>query len=97
MASIFARAYKIMIIAGKRTIEDVKPEALREETAELLAQEGLDTDGKPFKVVVPEEEPKEETPKEEGPKEEAPKEEKPKEEAPEEPPKEETPKDKEGK
>lgn len=88
MASIFARAYKIMIIAGKRTIDDVKPDALRKETAELLAQEGLDTDGKPFKVVVPEEEP---------PKEEAPKEEKPKEEAPEEPPKEETPKDKEGK
>lgn len=63
MANIFARAYKIMIIAGKRKIEDVKPQALREETAQLLAEEGLDITGKPLKAEEP---PKEEPKDKEG-------------------------------
>lgn len=59
--SIFARCYVKMIIWGKREIDDVKPQELRDEVVELLKAQGLGSDGKPLK-----EEPKEDTtPKEE--------------------------------
>lgn len=67
--SVFAKAYKKGIIIGFRTIDDVRPEALRKDVEELLAMDGLGPDGKPFKV----EEPKEDENISEG-KEEAPKE-----------------------
>ena len=54
--SIFARCYVKMIIWGKRTIDDVKPQELRDEVIELLKAQGLGPDGKPLK-----EEPKEDT------------------------------------
>lgn len=54
--SIFARCYVKMIIWGKRTIDDVKPQELRDEVVELLKAQGLGPDGKPLK-----EEPKEDT------------------------------------
>ena len=47
--SIFARCYVKMIIWGKRTIDDVKPQELRDEVVELLKAQGLDPDGKPLK------------------------------------------------
>lgn len=55
--SIFARCYVKMIIWGKREIDDVKPQELRDEVVELLKAQGLGSDGKPLK-----EEPKEDTP-----------------------------------
>ncbi|KXA11135.1 CD1375 family protein [Finegoldia magna] len=54
--NIFARCYVKMIIWGKRTIDDVKPQELRDEVVELLKAQGLGPDGKPLK-----EEPKEDT------------------------------------
>lgn len=54
--SIFARCYVKMIIWGKRTIDDVKPQELRDEVVELLKAQGLGPDGKPLK-----EKPKEDT------------------------------------
>lgn len=54
--NIFARCYVKMIIWGKRTIDDVKPQELRDEVVELLKAQGLGSDGKPLK-----EEPKENT------------------------------------
>lgn len=82
--SVFAKAYKTGIIIGFRTIDDVRPEALRKDVEELLAMEGLGPDGKPFKVEeakgdeniseVKEEAPKENENEEESPnKEEGPK------------------------
>lgn len=69
--SVFAKAYKKGIIIGFRTIDDVRPEALRKDVEELLAMDGLGPDGKPLKV----EEPKEDESEEESPnKEESPKE-----------------------
>ena len=67
--SVFAKAYKKGIIIGFRTIDDVRPEALRKDVEELLAMEGLGPDGKPLKVEEPKEdeitsEVKEEAPKE---------------------------------
>lgn len=53
--SVFAKAYKKGIIIGFRTIEDVKPEALRNDVMELLAMDGLDPDGKPLKTESPKE------------------------------------------
>lgn len=62
--SIFARCYVKMIIWGKRVIDDVKPQELRDEVVELLKAQGLGPDGKPLK-----EEPKEEHKEEPAPKE----------------------------
>ena len=68
--SIFARCYVKMIIWGKRTIDDVKPQELRDEVVELLKAQGLGSDGKPLKEErkedtkpVDSENPKEETDK----------------------------------
>lgn len=83
--SVFAKAYKTGIIIGFRTIDDVRPEALRKDVEELLAMDGLGPDGKPLKVEEPNEdedtsEVKEEAPKEDESEEESPnKEESPKE------------------
>lgn len=83
--SVFAKAYKKGIIIGFRTIDDVRPEALRKDVEELLAMDGLGPDGKPLKVEEPKEdenisEGNEEAPKENESKEESPnKEESPKE------------------
>lgn len=46
--SVFAKAYKKGIIIGFRTIDDVRPEALRNDVIELLAMDGLGPDGKPL-------------------------------------------------
>lgn len=62
--SVFAKAYKTGIIIGFRTIDDVRPEALRKDVEELLAMDGLGPDGKPLKV---EEVPKENEREEESP------------------------------
>lgn len=51
--SVFAKAYKKGIIIGFRTIDDVKPEALRNDVIELLAMDGLGPDGKPLKTESP--------------------------------------------
>lgn len=60
--SIFARCYVKMIIWGKRTIDDVKPQELRDEVVELLKAQGLGPDGKPLKEEHKEEPaPKEDT------------------------------------
>lgn len=83
--SIFAKAYKKGIIIGFRTIDDVRPEALRKDVEELLAMDGLGPDGKPFKVEEPKvdentSEVKEEAPEEDESEEKSPsKEESPKE------------------
>ena len=83
--SVFAKAYKKGIIIGFRTIDDVRPEALRKDVEELLAMDGLGPDGKPLKVEEAKEdenisEVKEEAPKENESEEESPnKEESPKE------------------
>lgn len=70
--SIFARCYVKMIIWGKRTIDDVKPQELRDEVVELLKAQGLGPDGKQLKEEpapkedtkpVDSENPKEETDK----------------------------------
>lgn len=53
--SVFAKAYKKGIIIGFRTIDDVKPEALRNDVIELLAMDGLGPDGKPLKPESPKE------------------------------------------
>lgn len=83
--SCFAKAYKKGIIIGFRTIDDVRPEALRKDVEELLAMDGLGPDGKPLKEEDPKEdenlrEVEEEAPKEnESEEESANKEESPKE------------------
>ena len=64
--SVFAKAYKTGIIIGFRTIDDVRPEALRKDVEELLAMDGLGPDGKPLpkepeKPVEEVEEPKDES------------------------------------
>lgn len=66
--SVFAKAYKTGIIIGFRTIDDVRPEALRKDVEELLAMEGLGPDGKLLKEeALKENEREEESPnKEEG-------------------------------
>ena len=68
--SVFAKAYKTGIIIGFRTIDDVRPEALRKDVEELLAMDGLGPDGKPLpkepeKPVEEVEEPKDDTIEEE--------------------------------
>ena len=68
--SVFAKAYKTGIIIGFRTIDDVRPEALRKDVEELLAMDGLGPDGKPLpkepeKPVEEVEEPKDSTTEEE--------------------------------
>lgn len=75
--SVFAKAYKTGIIIGFRTIDDVRPEALRKDVEELLAMDGLGSDGKPLKVEEAKEdenisEVKEEAPKENEREEESP-------------------------
>lgn len=45
--SVFARAYAGVIKRGKRQIEDVRPDELKEDVIEILASEGLGPDGKP--------------------------------------------------
>ncbi|ACV28889.1 Uncharacterised protein [Anaerococcus prevotii] len=75
--SVFAKAYKTGIIIGFRTIEDVRPEALRKDVEELLAMDGLGPDCKPLKVEEPKEdgntsEAKEGAPKENESEEESP-------------------------
>ena len=79
--NVFARAYAGVIKRGRRKIEDVRPDELKQDVIELLALEGLGPDGKPLpkepeKPVEEVEEPKDSTTEEE--KEEA-KEEEPKE------------------
>lgn len=46
--SVFARAYAGVIKRGWRKIEDVRPDEMRQEVIEILALEGLGTDGKPL-------------------------------------------------
>ena len=46
--SVFARAYAGVIKRGRRKIEDVRPDELRQDVIELLALEGLGPDGKPL-------------------------------------------------
>lgn len=75
--SVFAKAYKKGIIIGFRTIDDVRPEALRKDVEELLAMDRLGPDGKPLKVEEAKEdeitsEVKEEAPKENESEEESP-------------------------
>lgn len=44
--SVFARAYAGVIKRGRRTIEDVRPDELKQQVIEILANEGLGPDGK---------------------------------------------------
>lgn len=67
--SVFAKAYKKGIIIGFRTIDDVRPEALRKDVEELLAMDGLGPDGKPLKAEKPKEDESTSEVKEEAPKE----------------------------
>lgn len=46
--SVFAKAYAGVIKRGLRTIEDVRPDELKQDVIELLASEGLGPDGKPL-------------------------------------------------
>lgn len=46
--SVFARAYSGVIKRGRRKIEDVRPDELKQDVIELLALEGLGADGKPL-------------------------------------------------
>lgn len=46
--SVFARAYAGVIKRGRRKIEDVRPDELKEDVIELLTLEGLGPDGKPL-------------------------------------------------
>lgn len=53
--SVFAKAYAGVIKRGRRQIEDVRPDELKEDVIEILASEGLGSDGKPLinnKVLV---------------------------------------------
>lgn len=45
--SVFARAYAGVIKRGRREIDDVRPDELKQEVIEILANEGLGPDGKP--------------------------------------------------
>lgn len=84
--SVFAKAYKKGIIIGFRTIDDVRPEALRKDVEELLAMDGLGPDGKPLKAEKPKEDESTSEVKEEAPKEDESEEESPnKEEGPKDP------------
>lgn len=42
MASIFATMYVKMIKIGKRTVDDVRPDELKQEVIDLLIEEGRD-------------------------------------------------------
>ena len=46
--SVFARAYAGVIKRGRRKIEDVRPDELKQDVIVLLASEGLGPDGKPL-------------------------------------------------
>ena len=46
--NVFARAYAGVIKRGRREIEDVRPDELKQDVIELLALEGLGPDGKPL-------------------------------------------------
>ena len=84
--SVFAKAYKKGIIIGFRTIDDVRPEALRKDVEELLAMDGLGPDGKPLEVEEPKKDENTSEVKEEAPKEDESEEESPnKEEGPKDP------------
>lgn len=58
--SVFARAYAGVIKKGRRKIEDVRPDELRQDVIEILASEGLGADGKPLPKEEPVEDKKEE-------------------------------------
>lgn len=73
MASVFANMYVKMIKIGKRTIDDVRPDELKEEVIDLLVAEGLfDLAGVDGPKVENEAEEIEPAPVEEEPIEEAP-------------------------
>lgn len=57
MASVFAGMYVKMIKIGKRTIDDVRPDELKDEVIDLLVAEGRDD-----LAGIEKEEVKEETP-----------------------------------
>lgn len=46
--SVFARAYAGVIKKGRRKIDDVRPDELKQDVIVLLASEGLGPDGKPL-------------------------------------------------
>lgn len=46
--SVFALAYADVIVVGRRKIDDVRPDFLKQQVIEILASRGLGPDGKPL-------------------------------------------------